>query len=88
MSLTDAGYLDCAFIRPSARGSGLFRRLFEAIEAEASAKGLIRIWAHVSLTAQPAAMALGMRRVQDEEVELRGAMFRRAIMEKYLRSEH
>lgn len=86
MTLTNEGYLDCAFIRPDARGSGLFRQLFEGIEAEACAKGLTRIWAHVSLTAQPAATALGMRKVQDEDVELRGAVFRRTVMEKDLSS--
>ncbi|MCI4644538.1 MAG: GNAT family N-acetyltransferase [Hyphomonadaceae bacterium] len=86
MSLTDEGYLDCAFIRPNARGSGLFRELFEGIETQARAKGLTRIWAHVSLTAQPAAEALGMSKVEDEDVELRGEVFRRAVMEKRLES--
>lgn len=87
MSLTDSGYVDCAFIRPGARGSGLFRDLFEAIEAAARSMNLFRIWAHVSLTAQPAAGALGMSKVLDEDVEFSGAVFRRAIMEKYLSTE-
>ena len=84
MTLTGEGYLDCAFIRPEARGSGLFRMLFEGIERHARALELGRIWAHVSLTAQPAATALGMRAVEEEEVELRGQLFRRTVMEKML----
>ena len=35
MSIEGGGYIDFAFIRPEAQGGGLFRRLFELVEARA-----------------------------------------------------
>ncbi len=59
MSLADNGYIDFAFIRPSSQGTGLFRRLYQAIEELAIESGEPRLWVHASLMAQPAFTSVG-----------------------------
>jgi putative acetyltransferase len=54
MSLAENGYIDFAYIRPSAQGTGMFRRLYQAIEHLAMQTGEPRLWVHASLMAQPA----------------------------------
>ena len=84
MSIEGGGYIDFAFIRPDAQGSGLFRRLFELVEARARAANEPRLWVHASLMAQPAFAAVGFSVVEHQNVQIGDQIFQRAMMEKPL----
>lgn len=84
MSLAGEGYIDFAFIRPGAQGSGLFRRLFAMIEELALAQNEPRLWTHASLMAQGAFAAVGFAVVERQVVELGDESLERAMMEKML----
>lgn len=84
MSLAAEGYIDFACIRPAAQGQGLFRRLFDQIEALARERGEPRLSTHASLMAQPAFAAMGFVTTQPETVEVRGQSLDRFAMEKWL----
>ena len=84
MSIEGGGYIDFAFIRPDAQGSGLFRRLFELVEARARAANEARLWVHASLMAQPAFAAVGFSVVEHQIVQIGDQIFQRAMMEKPL----
>lgn len=68
MSLAKDGYIDFAYIQPGYRGTGLFRDLFSAIEAEAAALGQGTLWVHASLAAAPAFAKRGFERIRKEDV--------------------
>jgi putative acetyltransferase len=84
MSLAPKGYIDFAYIRPSAQGSGLFRQLYDKIELRAVEKKFSRLWLHASLIAQPAFSAMGFVITKTEKVELSGQTFERFEMEKLM----
>jgi putative acetyltransferase len=84
MSLAENGYIDFAFIRPSAQGTGLFRRLYQEIEHLAKKTCEPRLWVHASLMAQPAFTAVGFRITRKETVEINGHFLQRFEMEKQL----
>lgn len=84
MSLAAQGYIDFAYIRPEAQGSGLFRRLFAMIEDKARSQNEARLWTHASLMAQPAFAAVGFAVVERQLVEIGGESLQRAKMEKLL----
>jgi len=82
ISLTPQGYIDFAYVRPAMQGTGLFRKLFTGIETRAQERGITYLTTHASLMAQPAFSAVGFKVVQHEEVQIRGAVFKRALMAK------
>lgn len=84
MSIETGGYIDFAFIRPEAQGTGLFRRLFDKVEAHARAAHEPRLWVHASLMAQPAFAAVGFGVVEHQVVQIGDQDFKRAYMEKLL----
>lgn len=84
MSLAPEGYIDFAFIRPDAQGTGLFRRLFAMIEDKARSQNEPRLWTHASLMAQPAFAAVGFSVAEHEVVQIGDENFDRAMMEKLL----
>lgn len=84
MAMTDSGYIDLVFIEPEARGRGLFRKLYDMIEARAREDGISRLWAHASLAAEPAFAAVGFSVIQRQTVERAGVALPRAEMEKLL----
>ncbi len=84
MSLRPDGYVDFAYIRPEAQGTGLFRRLFAELLAEARRLGLTRLFVYASLTAQPAFSAVGFAIIRKEEVPLGGEVLARFEMERLL----
>ena len=84
MSIEPGGYVDFAYIRPQAQGSGLFRRLFAAITEWASAAGATQLSTHASLMAQPAFAAMGFEIEFHETVEVNGQSLPRAKMVKTL----
>ena len=84
MSIEAGGYIDFAFIRPKAQGTGLFRRLYDMIETHARAQGEPRLWVHASLMAEPAFAAVGFAVTERQIVQIGGQDFKRALMEKPL----
>ena len=80
MSIEPGGYVDFAYIRPSAQGSGLFRCLFNHVRARAEAEGEPALSTHASLMAQPAFAAMGFQVDFHETVEVDGQMLDRARM--------
>lgn len=84
MSLTAAGYIDFAYVRPAAQGTGIFRRLYEAIERTASERGDARLWVHASLMAQPAFSAMGFSVTRKEVVRIGGQDLERFAMARDL----
>lgn len=84
MSIERGGYVDFAYIRPSAQGTGLFRELFDAVQARAIAQGETELSTHASLMAQPAFAAMGFSVDHHETVEVDGQSLARARMIKPL----
>ena len=84
MSLAAQGYIDFAFIRPEAQGTGLFRRLFDMIEDKARSQNEPRLWTHASLMAEPAFAAMGFTVIERQIVQIGDEHFKRAMMEKPL----
>jgi putative acetyltransferase len=82
MTIEGGGYIDFAFIRPEAQGSGLFRRLFVMVQERARAAHEARLWVHASLMAQPAFAAVGFSVVEHQIVQIGDQDFQRAMMEK------
>ena len=83
MSLATDGYIDLAFIRPSDQGSGVFRRLYAAIETASRNNGATRLWVHASLMAQAPFAAMGFSIIKQETVEVGGQFLDRFKMEKH-----
>ena len=84
MSIETGGYVDFAYIRASAQGTGLFRKLFDAVQAWAIAQGETELSTHASLMAQPAFAAMGFSVDHHETVEVDGQSLARARMIKPL----
>ena len=84
MSIETGGYIDFAFIRPEAQGTGLFRAMFGMVEAHARANAEPRLWVHASLMAQPAFAAVGFSVTEYQVVQIGDQDFKRAMMEKPL----
>lgn len=82
MSLAPGGYIDFAFIRPGAQGTGLFRQLFAQIEELGRSQGDARLWVHASLMAEPAFAAVGFELTERQIVQIGSENFDRALMEK------
>ena len=75
-------YVDFAYIRPEARGSGMFRMLFNEIEAIACRSNFKRLWTHSSVTARPAFTAVGFHVKARESVQISDISLDRFEMEK------
>ena len=81
MTLAD-DYVDFAYVRPEARGAGVFRGLHEAIEAAAIRAGVEELSTHASLNARGPFEAVGFNVIRMETVEQRGERLRRFEMTK------
>lgn len=81
MSLAPGGYIDFAYIRPRAQGTGLFRLMYEQLLQRARENGEPRLWVHASPMAQPAFRALGFDVVREETVFIGDQAFDRSEME-------
>jgi len=78
----DDGYVDFAYILAAARGQGLFRRLYNKIEAKAAAQNRTRLFTHASLMAAPAFAKMGFEFLEKEEVTINGQTLPRFHMSK------
>ena len=72
------------FVAPAFAGRGVARALMEHLHGQARRRGIMRLWAHVSLTAEPFFAAQGFSVQERREVERAGVVLRNARMEKTL----
>lgn len=82
--LQPTGYIDMFFVAPAFAGQGVARALMEHLHGQARRRGIMRLWAHVSLTAEPFFAAQGFSVQERREVERAGVVLRNAHMEKNL----
>ncbi|CAN7617204.1 GNAT family N-acetyltransferase [Acidovorax sp. LjRoot129] len=82
--LQPTGYIDQFFVSPAFAGQGVARALMDHLYAQARQRGIPRLWAHVSLTAEPFFAAQGFTVQERREVERAGVVLRNALMDKTL----
>lgn len=80
------GYIDHFFVAPDYAKRGVARALMAHIHTQAAQRGITRLWAHVSLTAEPFFAKSGFVVEARQDVELRGVVLRNTRMVKVLRS--
>lgn len=84
LTLMPDGEVDLAYIHPSHKSKGLFRRLYDPLEAQAREAGLKALTTHASLHAHPAFLAVGFEVTEEEHVARNGETFQRFAMRKVL----
>lgn len=84
MTIDRSGYVDLAFVRPSASRKGVGRALLQAAEDWAKAQGAVRMTTEASLIAGPFFQQSGWQVIEREEVERGGVMLARYRMQKHL----
>lgn len=78
------GYIDHFFVAPAHAGQGVARALMAHILAQAAQRGIGRLWADVSLTAEPFFAKSGFAVEIRQQVERQGVVLRNARMAKTL----
>lgn len=78
------GYIDMFFVAPAHARQGVARALMAHVHQEAAALSIARLWAHVSLAAEPFFAAQGFVVEERQEVERAGVVLRNARMAKAL----
>lgn len=78
------GHIDCFYVHHKFQGHKVGSALMQAIETAASQIGLVRIYAEVSITAQPFFQKKGFSVVKKQTVAMRGVEMVNFIMEKHL----
>ena len=84
MTLKPDGCIDLAFVAPEAMGTGVARRLYERLLAEAAAMELRRLHTEASHLARPFFERQGWSVVKQQTVERNGVALTNFVMEKYL----
>ena len=82
--LQASGYIDMFFVAPTFARQGVARALMAHLHAQAAQRGIARLWAHVSLAAEPFFAAQGFVVQERQEVERAGVVLRNARMDKAL----
>lgn len=82
--LQASGYIDHFFVAPAHAGQGVARALMAHIHAQAALRGIERLWADVSLTAEPFFAKCGFGVEARQQVERHGVVLANARMAKLL----
>lgn len=82
--LQPSGLIDHFFVAPAFSGQGVARALMAHVHAQAVQRGITRLWADVSLRAEPFFAANGFVVGQRQQVERRGVVLCNARMAKTL----
>ncbi len=82
--LQPTGYIDHFFVAPAHAGQGVARALMAHIHAQAALRGIPRLWADVSLTAEPFFAKSGFAVEARQQVERFGVVLSNARMAKQL----
>lgn len=80
--LQDSGYIDQFFVAAPHAGKGVGAALMAHLEQAAREQGVMRLFAHVSLTAQPFFLRHGFRIEEERRPVVRGVALRNALMSK------
>ena len=83
-SIDPEGYLDFMYVHKDHQRKGIAQALLSEIEKQAEKYKVDRIWASVSITAQPFFQKHGYRHYEDEHKLVGGVPFKNALMEKVL----
>jgi putative acetyltransferase len=84
LELDHDGHIDCTYTHPAFARQGAMTVLYEHAERLCREVGVERLWAEVSLTAQPFFIKQGWRIVEDDTVTRQGVSLPRHIMDKLL----
>jgi len=84
MALTEAGYLDLAFVLPDERGQGTAALLYQALETAARRQGLVRLTSEASHLARPFLTRRGWHEIRRQTVRRNGVDLTNFQMEKRL----
>lgn len=76
------GYIDMFFVAPAHARQGVARALMAHLHQQAALRGISRLWAHVSLAAEPFFAAQGFVVEERQEVERANVVLRNARMAK------
>jgi putative acetyltransferase len=87
MTIDATGYVDLAFVLPSAAGRGIGAALLAAVEDWARAQGVAEMHTAASLAARPFFAAHGWHVAAAEEVQRQGVALRRFQMRKRLSTD-
>ncbi|CAN7652237.1 GNAT family N-acetyltransferase [Acidovorax sp. LjRoot74] len=82
--LQPSGYIDMFFVAPAFARQGVGQALMAHIHAQAAQQGLVRLWADVSLVAEPFFAAQGFAVEARQAVERAGVVLHNARMGKAL----
>jgi len=82
--LQASGYIDHFFVAPAHAGQGVAGALMAHIHAQAALRGTGRLWADVSLTAEPFFAKCGFAVEARQQVERHGVVLANARMAKLL----
>ena len=81
-SFTQDGYLDFMYVHKDFQSQGIATSLLEHILKEASDMNIKRLYASVSITAQPFFRSKGFQTYDEEHKVIKGISFTNALMEK------
>jgi putative acetyltransferase len=84
LTVDTAGYIDLAYILPSARGKSVFKELLNRITDHVRGMGVTRLTTHASLMAQPVFARHGFAIIRHEIVTRNGEQLRRTAMIKHI----
>lgn len=82
--LQSDGYIDHFFCHLDHQGQGVGSALMKTLIQTANAKGLGKMYSHVSITAKPFFEHFGFLSLKTQEVEVRGEILTNFVMEKKL----
>jgi putative acetyltransferase len=78
------GHIDCFYCHKDYQGQGVGKQIYQAIEQQAIALQLDRLFVEASITAKPFFQKLGFAVVKEQQVARRGEVFINYAMEKFL----
>jgi putative acetyltransferase len=83
--LERTGHIDCFYVHHRWQGRGVGSSLMRRVEREARSRGIVRLFADVSITARPFFRKAGFQVVRRQKKIYRNRCFRQFSMEKHLR---
>jgi len=84
VELEDDGHIDCFYCHHDFQRQGVGSALMRAAIERATARGLLRLYAEVSITARAFFERWGFETVTENRVEIRGVELQNTIMERRL----
>jgi putative acetyltransferase len=83
-NLESSGYIDMFYVHADWQGKGAGKLLYDGLEGEARRLNLNRLTSDVSITAQPFFLSRGFQVDSQNVKEIRGVVFKNALMSKSL----